>query len=348
MSEEIPIEELSHLNFILERFNIIEKIGEGTFSYVYKALDLKNNRLVALKAITKTSAPNRILEELKFLKALEGQNNCIPLLGVFRHEDQIVATFPYFEYTEFREFLSSCNLLDIKIYMYNLLIAVAHMHNTGIIHRDLKPGNFLYNKETGRGLLIDLGLAQYESKFDSKKVNEDKQANQKPIIFFNSIVSRTKPPGYYERDTRPQMKAHRAGTRGFRAPEVLFRYQYQTKALDMWSVGVMFLTVLCTQYPFFYSADDIDGLVEIATIFGHKEMRKAAKHYGRDWKSNIDTIPEERISFEKIVSSLNPWIELDGDGYNLIYRMMDLNADTRITAEEALQHPFFDSIKKET
>lgn len=346
MSEEIPVEELSHLTFLLDRYSIIEKIGEGTFSYVYKAVNLKNNKIVALKVITKTSSPNRVVEELKFLQTLQGRNNCIPLLAVYRHEDQIVASFPYFQSTDFREFISSCNLQDIKVYLYNLLIAVAHIHNNGIIHRDLKPGNFLYNKETGIGYLIDFGLAQYEIKFDAKKISEDKQVSQKPIIFFNSIVSRTKPPGYYERDTRPQMKAHRAGTRGFRAPEVIFRYQYQTKALDMWSVGVMFLTVLCTQYPFFYSADDIDGLVEIATIFGHKEMRKIAKHYGRDWKSNIDTIPEERIPFEKIVGSLNPWIELDKDGYDLLYRLLDLNLDTRITAEEALEHPFFDSIKR--
>ncbi|EOB15479.1 Cell cycle serine/threonine-protein kinase hsk1 [Nosema bombycis CQ1] len=346
MTEDIPEEDLSHLNFLKDKYKIIEKIGEGTFSFVYRAKDTRNNSNVAVKAITRTSAPNRVLDELKFLQDLKGINNCIPLVGVYRNEDQIVAVFPYFEFTDFRELLSTITLVDIKFYMYNLLVSIAHTHSVGIIHRDLKPGNFLYNKKTGRGLLIDFGLAQYDAKYDMKKINEEKIINQKPILFFNSIVSRTKPPGYYERDTRPQMKAPRAGTRGFRAPEVIFRYPYQTKAIDVWSAGVMFLTLVCVQYPFFYSADDVDGLVEIATIFGHKEMRKAAKHYGRDWKSNIDSIPEERIPFETLVSKLNQWMELSTEGYDLMYRMLDLIADTRITADQALLHPFFDSIKK--
>ena len=37
----------------------------------------------------------------------------------------------------------------------------------------------------------------------------------------------------------------------------------------MWSVGIILLSILTTQHPFFMSAEDVDGLVEIAIIFGH-------------------------------------------------------------------------------
>ncbi|KAL7346851.1 protein kinase CKII [Encephalitozoon intestinalis] len=342
--EKIPESDLKHLSFIIPKYTPIEKIGEGSFSVVYKALDAEAGRHVALKVITRTSSPARVLEELTFLKALEGKRNCMGLLGVFRNEDQVIAVFPYFKPIDFREFISNAGLNDIKQYLYNLLEAIDHVHGNGIIHRDLKPGNFLYNKETGRGMLIDFGLAQYEDRRE-EHLPKDSSKPQTPLLFFNSIVSKTKPPGYYERDSRPQMKAPRAGTRGFRAPEVLFRYPHQTRAIDMWSVGVIFLTILTAQYPFFYSSEDIDAIVEIATIFGHAEMRKAAKFYGRLWRSNIDTIPEERIPFETIIESLNPWAEVGSEGYDLLYRMLDLCSSTRITAPDALNHPFFDGLK---
>ena len=86
------------------------------------------------------------------------------------------------------------------------------------------------------------------------------------------------------------MKAPRAGTRGFIAPEVLFRHQNQSKKIDMWSMGTILLSILTKQYPFFLSTENNTGLAEIAIIFGNSEMRKVAKFYGQTWKSNLPTI----------------------------------------------------------
>ena len=341
MDDRIPQAELRHIAFVMPRFTPVEKVGEGSFSTVYKALDTDSGRYVALKAITRTSSPARVLEELTFLKALGGTHNCMGLLGCLRSEDQVVAVLPYFEAVDFREFISSATPADAKQYLHSLLVAIEHVHSSNVIHRDLKPGNFLYSKDTGTGMLIDFGLAQYED----VRAPRDVQKTQAPVLFFNSIVSKARPPGYYERDSRPQMKAPRAGTRGFRAPEVLFRHQSQTRAIDMWSAGVIFLTILTAQYPFFYSSDDVDSVVEMATIFGHGEMRKAAKFYGRVWRSNIDSIPEDRVPFETVVESLNPWAEPSADGYDLLYRMLDLCSASRISASDALQHPFFDGVR---
>lgn len=336
MAEDGEPEIPDHLSFCEYRFIIQRPIGEGSFSSVYKAEYRSTGLPVAIKAITRTSAPRRILQELNILKTLGGANNCIRLLEVLRHRDQVLIVFPLVYHIDFKDFILQSTPQDVKKYMYSLLRSVKHMHDRNIIHRDIKPGNFLYSVEEGQGYLIDFGLAEYEMVKDPSP-----QKPSKPLIFFNSIVTPSKPPGYYERDNRPVMKAPRAGTRGFRAPEVLFRYENQTKAIDIWSIGVIMLCILTAQYPFFLSIEDVDGLAEMGIIFGHAEMRKTAKLYGRTWKSNLQTIAEDRVPFEQLIRRLNPNIAIDEEAMDLLYKLLDLNCWKRITAKEALDHPFF-------
>lgn len=73
------------------------------------------------------------------------------------------------------------------------------------------------------------------------------------------------------------MQAPRAGTRGFRAPEVLLKFIHQTSAIDIWSSGVIFLSILSSRFPFFRNQeDDLMALAEISTIFGTKELEEMA------------------------------------------------------------------------
>lgn len=336
------------ISFIKTRYKIIKKIGEGTFSMVFQVEDLTeeeyNKNLYVIKAITRTTSPSRIIEELKFLKELTGRSNIISLLGCHRHEDQVCVVFPFIEGIEFREFLRYATVTEIKDYIYNLLLAIKQCHDNKIIHRDIKPNNFLYNPKLKKGYLIDFGLAQREKEEKKKEIIfEDKSNIKTPsLLFFNSSISRTAPPpGYYVEDNRPQLRAHKAGTRGYRAPEVLLRSNRQTCKIDVWSAGVIFLMLCSKQHPFFNSSDEMDGLAEIATIFGHEAMRKVSKYYERVYRSNLTTIPNESIPFETIVTSLNSELNLPEDGFDLMYKMLELNGDMRISAEEALNHPFF-------
>ena len=59
-------------------------------------------------------------------------------------------------------------------------------------------------------------------------------------------------------------RAHRGGTKGFRAPEVLLKVVYQTTAIDIWSAGVILLCMLCSRFPVLGPYDDVIGLLEIA------------------------------------------------------------------------------------
>ncbi|KAM8930578.1 cell division cycle 7-related protein kinase [Pelodytes ibericus] len=80
---------------------------------------------------------------------------------------------------------------------------------------------------------------------------------------------------------RNRQVAPRAGTPGFRAPEVLTKCPDQTTAIDMWSAGVIFLSLLSGRYHFFNATDDMNALAQIMAIRGSKETIKAAKTFGK-------------------------------------------------------------------
>ncbi|KAM7400960.1 hypothetical protein PAMA_005249 [Pampus argenteus] len=81
--------------------------------------------------------------------------------------------------------------------------------------------------------------------------------------------------------SRKQQVAPRAGTPGFRAPEVLTKCPNQGTAIDIWSAGVILLSLLSGRYPFFKASDDLIALTQIMTIRGSRETIQAAKAFGK-------------------------------------------------------------------
>lgn len=327
-----------------KEFKVVEKIGEGSFSTVFLAEDTKENRKLAIKKITRTTSPVRIANELKFLMALQGVKNIIEILDIVREDSNVYIVFPFVKITDFKEIVLKASLSDIKHYMHELLTALQGVHSQNIIHRDIKPGNFLYNLEDKKGYLIDFGLSQ---KIEEKPEEEMKEKRKK-FFFSSHSTSKTsrlvalRAPGYLIRDSRPSMSASRSGTRGFKAPEVLFRVEAQTTAIDIWSAGIIFLSLLCRKYPFFTSKDDTNTLVELGSLFGDEEMRKASKHYKRIWRSNIEACMQPRVPFEQIVRTANPMQgELPSAVFDLLDKMLQLKASDRISANDALHHAFF-------
>ncbi|XP_051855972.1 cell division cycle 7-related protein kinase isoform X2 [Antechinus flavipes] len=190
--------------------------------------------------------------------------------------------------------------------------------------------------------------------------------------------------------SRRQQVAPRAGTPGFRAPEVLTKCPNQTTAIDMWSAGVIFLSLLSGRYPFYKASDDLTALAQIMTIRGSRETIQAAKTFGKSIlcskevpAQNLRTLcerlrgtpglaaeeQEERAQeaaqslrtdqkvqvplgaeHDRDVSetarnehpaSLKGWDRVPDEAYDLLDKLLDLNPATRITAPEALVHPFF-------
>jgi cell division control protein 7 len=140
---------------------------------------------------------------------------------------------------------------------------------------------------------------------------------------------------------RPQKQvAARGGTRGFRAPEVLWRFEHQTTAIDLWSVGVVMLSMLTCSYPFFHAPDDLSALGELTVLLGTAKLTEAAK---KCHKSLFDVPPVEAgVPFKTLVCAMAParYEVLPDDAYTLLNALLDPCFSTRITASAALEHPF--------
>lgn len=132
----------------------------------------------------------------------------------------------------------------------------------------------------------------------------------------------------------------RAGTRGFRAPEVLLRCYDQTTGIDVWSAGVILLSILTGRYPIFKPEDDFDALYEIAKCIGTKCVRDAARDNGRliDFPEEIENCTWKECIFR--IRSSNDNRVWDEECFNFLSRCLDVNPKSRISAEDALQHPF--------
>lgn len=304
---------------------------------------------VAIKRINASSGPRRISEELNFLMHVGGHWHVVPLITGMRHEDQVLMVFPYFRGEDFREFMLSATAEDMSDYMRLLLEALAHLHRNRLIHRDVKPSNFLFTRRSAEqpasAILVDFGLAQFEdpnvSTGSVKTARSFTAKKLECIARLRNTLSRY-PPGYIANDPRQQMRASRAGTRGFRAPEVLFKISHQSTLIDVWSAGVILLTLMTRRYPFFQSNDDTDAIVEIAAIFGNRELEEAAKAYHRTWKTNIGSVPDHHLGFRNIVRRLAPstHASLPDEAFDLLEKLLKLVVSERCSAEQALQHPF--------
>ncbi|KTW27661.1 hypothetical protein T552_02102 [Pneumocystis carinii B80] len=378
-----------------KHYKLINKIGEGTFSSVYMAEDCNYNeyinewqykeqktfswntpllkrrkilskydnykkKYVALKKIYVTSSPARIINELKILKDLKGNDSIVPIITAMRMKDQIIIVLPYFKHIDFRDYYRTLSLEDIRFYFKKLFQALYHVHKNGIIHRDIKPSNFLYDVRRRTGVLVDFGLAERENYDEtsclcSNKNKYERFKNKKMLLSTTILNEIEEQPGYLKNDPRPSKRANRAGTRGFRAPEVLFKCMAQSTKIDIWAAGVILLSFLTRRFPFFNSSDDVDALTEITCIFGKNEMRKCAELHNCLFDTNISTLNEKRITFQKLIR----WSTNFSTNYNIpltwqeelaidfLEQCLQLNPLERFSAEKALQHDFLKFIDED-
>lgn len=148
------------------------------------------------------------------------------------------------------------------------------------------------------------------------------------------------------------MKASRAGTGGFRPPEVLLKSSKQDQKIDVWAAGVCLIIVLARRYPYFPAVDDNIALSHIAALLGSAGLKDAAQSLGR--RLTIAELPESTEPVQQIVKQqrLSSKIMLDEDKIettgsewrevtDLLIQLLQPNPKNRPNACQALDMEFF-------
>ena len=220
------------LAFNMHRYQVAEKLGDGTYGEVLRATNKQSGEVVAIKRMKRKyyswdECMN--LREVQSLRKLR-HPNIVKLKEVIRENDTLHMVFENLE----------CNLYElmkdrkkffpesqVRNLMFQILQGLNHMHKHGYFHRDMKPENVLVAKDVAK--VADFGLAR---------------------------EIRSQPP-YTEY----------VSTRWYRAPEVLLRTRDYNAPVDMFAVGCI-MAELISLRPLFPGSSESDMINRVCQIMG--------------------------------------------------------------------------------
>jgi tRNA A-37 threonylcarbamoyl transferase component Bud32 len=147
-------------------YHVLDRIGQGGMASVYRALDRKADREVAVKFISPALAQqdvfiNRFRREVKAVAQLH-HPHIVPVLDYGELHGYAYLVMPLLEVDTLLDHLKRGPVsLDLGARVIDQVSsALAHAHRHGIVHRDVKPSNILFDKDHN-ALLSDFGMAQY-------------------------------------------------------------------------------------------------------------------------------------------------------------------------------------------
>ncbi|KFA72976.1 hypothetical protein S40288_05098 [Stachybotrys chartarum IBT 40288] len=297
----------------LERWELVEKMGDGAFSNVYRARDITGQEggEVAIKVVRKyemnSMQRSNILKEVQIMRQLDHPN--IVKLIDFSESKQyyyiVLELAPGGELfhqivrlTYFSEELSRHVIVQVAK-------ALEYLHEErGVVHRDIKPENILF----------------YPTAFVASKNPKHKQPGDEDKVDEGEFIPGVGAGGIGQikiadfglsKIVWDNQTMTPCGTVGYTAPEIVKDERY-SKSVDMWALGCVLYTLLCGFPPFY------DESIEVLT----EKVAKGQYTFLSPWWDDISDMakdlishlltvdPEKRYTITEFLA--HPWIRQSG------------------------------------
>ncbi|KAG5019558.1 hypothetical protein AAZX31_06G158800 [Glycine max] len=285
-------------------FEKLAKIGQGTYSNVYKARDLVTGKIVALKKVRfdnlEPESVKFMAREILVLRRLD-HPNVVKLEGLVtsRMSCSLYLVFEYMEHdlaglaagqgVKFTE-------PQVKCFMKQLLSGLEHCHSRGVLHRDIKGSNLLIDNE-GILKIADFGLATF---YDPKI----KQAMTSRVV-----------------------------TLWYRPPELLLGATVYGVGIDLWSAGCILAELLAGK-PIMPGRTEVEQLHKIFKLCG-----SPSEEYWRKYRLPNATIFKPQQPYKRCI--LETYKDFPPSSLPLIETLLAIDPDDRCTASAALNSEFF-------
>ncbi|KAF5936176.1 hypothetical protein HYC85_027305 [Camellia sinensis] len=328
------------------RYKILSKMGEGTFGRVLECWDRHTREYVAVKVVRSIRKYREAaMVEIEVLQQLakndEGGSCCVQIRNWFDYRNHICIVFEKLGPSLF-DFLKRNKYCPLPVDLVRefgrqLLESVAYMHDLSLIHTDLKPENIL------------LVSSEYVKLPGCKRISSDEthfrclpKSSAIKLIDFGSTVNDN------------QNHSSIVSTRHYRAPEVILGLGW-TYPCDLWSTGCI-LVELCSGEALFQTHENLEHLAMMERVLGplpahmvRNANRGVEKYFRRGSRLNW---PEGAVSRESIraVNKLDRLKKLvlqhvecfrASSLIDLLHGLLKFDPSRRLTARQALDHPFF-------
>ncbi|TKR62243.1 hypothetical protein L596_026231 [Steinernema carpocapsae] len=300
----------------IDKYERVNKIGQGTFGEVFKARCRKTNRMVALKKILteneKEGFPITALREIKMLQRLKSKyvTELIDICGKkngpqFRDRCTFYLVFTFCDH-DLAGLLNSkmpINLVQKKTLLKHLFEGLFTIHRNGILHRDMKAANVLIGSD-GYLKLADFGLARPLFK---------KSQDMPEACYTNRVV-----------------------TLWYRPPELLMGERNYGPAIDMWGAGLI-MAEFWTRHALMQGETEQKQLDLITDFCGSitKDNWPNCEKLPYWGKIELRSGRTSKIN-ERLKTRVN-----DSQALDLIERLMEMDPEKRVGAKDALTHKFF-------
>ncbi|XP_071156426.1 mitogen-activated protein kinase 14-like isoform X1 [Mytilus edulis] len=288
---------------IPQRYQLLSPVGAGAYGQVSSALDTQTNIKVAVKKLARPfQSVIHAKRTYREIRMLKHMNheNVIGLLDIFT---------PTSTLEDFND-----------VYLVNTLMG-ADLNNIIKTQRlsDDHVQFLVYQILRGLKYIHSAGIIHRDLKPSNIAVNEDCELK---ILDFGLA-----------RHTEDQMTGYVA-TRWYRAPEIVLNWMHYGQTVDIWSVGCIMAEML-TGKALFPGNDHIDQLTRVLSLVGTPSQKLLDKISSPEARNYVASMPKwPKKDFREVFIGANP-LAID-----LMEKMLDLDSETRVTAEDALAHSY--------